>query len=101
MCKQKFEVTEFEFPSLQLLLLPKHYVPPIHYLFTFTKNYFPPFNCLFTLPKHYLPPFHCMFTLPKLVSLLSTVCLHSIKIYFPCYCFNPPASEASEQSKLA
>ena len=65
MCKQKFEVTEFEFPSLQLLLSPKHYVPPIHCLFTFPKNYVPPSHCLFTSPKNYVPPSNCLFTFPK------------------------------------
>jgi hypothetical protein len=86
MCKQKFEVTEFEFS--QLLLSPKHYGPPIHCLFTFPKNYVPPSHCLFTKPKHYLPPFHCLFTLPKLF-FPPFHCLFTFpKTYFPCYCFD-------------
>jgi hypothetical protein len=81
MCKQKFEVTEFEFPSLQLLLSPKHYVPPIHCLFTFPKNYVPPSHCLFTFPKNYVPPSHCLFTFPKNY-------VPPFHFHFPCYCFD-------------
>jgi hypothetical protein len=80
MCKQIYEVTEFEFPALKLLLSPKNYVPPIHYLFTFLAHYVPLSHCLFTKPNHYLPPFHCLFTLPKLFFFHSTVCLHSQKL---------------------
>ena len=81
MCKQKFEVTEFEFPSLQLLFSQKHYVPPIHCLFTFPKNYVPPSHCLFTFPKHYGPPIQCLFTKPKLF-------FPPFHFHFPCYCFD-------------
>jgi hypothetical protein len=86
MCKQKFEVTEFEFPAIKLS--PKNYVPPIHCLFTFPKHYVPPGHCLFTKPKHYLPPIHCLFTLPKLFFPPFHCLFTSPKTYFPCYCFD-------------
>jgi hypothetical protein len=95
MCKQKFEVTEFEFPSLQLLLSPKHYVPPIHCLFTFPKNYVPPSHCLFTFPKNYVPPSNCLFTFPKHygppIQCLFTkpkLFFPPFHFHFPCYCFD-------------
>ncbi len=40
-CKQKFEVTKFEFPTQKLLLSPKLYLPPFHCMFMFSRTYFP------------------------------------------------------------
>jgi hypothetical protein len=49
-CKQKFKVTEFEFPTLKLLLLPKNYLPPFHACLCFQKV----ISLLFTLSPSFL-----------------------------------------------
>ena len=90
-CKQKFEVTEFEFPALKLLLSPK----PFHCLFTFLRLFLPALHCLFTFPRLYLPALDCLLTFPILylpalqlylpaLQLLFT----SPKTFFTCYCFD-------------